>query len=294
VTSRFLNTSTTTAIQGYYGPMAAGPNGSYYLVDGVIMNSSLIQEGGSFVPSTAGAITPTRNVAAVAPVDSASFVQLTTPIRATITSTTTDDPRTELELVNIVNGTDNLIGVVPEQPLVTILGTTRYNTTPRNMVVDAAGTTAYALTISGLSVISLAATSSATQPTINAANGIVNSTDGSTNIQPGGFVTINGQNLASPAKALTVPPPTVLGGSCVTFGDISAPLLQTASGQILAQVPPTVLPGAQIVEVRSLATAQESAPVEITVHPAGTTSTAKPPAGVASTPDSAGKPGKKK
>ena len=43
------------------------------------------------------------------------------------------------------------------------------------------------------------------------------------------------------------------------------PLLSTSSGQIQAQVPVTMLPGAQVVEVRSLATAQDSAPVVITV-----------------------------
>ncbi len=285
VTSRFLNTSSTAAIQGYYGPLGAGPGGAYYLVDGVILSSSLIAEGGSFVPGTAGAIVPARNVAAVAPLDAASFLRLTTPIRASITATTTDDPRATLELVNLANGTDNLVGVAPEQPLVTVLGATRYNTTPRTMVVDSAGTTAYALTISGLSVISVAQASSATQPAIG---GIVNSSDGSGNIQPGSFITVKGKNLAAAAKALTVPAPTVLGGSCVTFGGIASPLLQTSSGQIQAQVPPTVLPGTQIVEVRSLATAQDSAPVEITVRPAG--SGAKPPGSVASEPVGARRP----
>jgi len=276
VTSRFLNTSSTAAIQGYYGPEGAGPGGAYYLVDGDILSSSLIPQGGSFVPSTAGAIVPARNVAAVAPLDATSFLRLTTPIRASITATTTDDPRTTLELVNLANGTDNLVGVTPEQPLVTVLGATRYNTTPRNMVVDSAGTTAYALTISGLSVIPLAQNSTATQPAISS---VVNSSDGSSNIQPGSFITVRGRNLAATAKALTAPPPTVLGGSCVTFGDIASPLLQTSSGQILAQVPATILPGTQIVEVRSLETAQASAPVEITVHAVGSAS--KPPSAAA-------------
>lgn len=272
VTSRFLNTSTTAAIQGYYGPMGAGPGGAYFLVDGDILSSSLIPEGGSFVPATAGAIVPARNVAAVAPLDAASFLRLTTPIRASITATTTDDSRTTLELVNIASGTDSLVGVAPEQPLVTVLGATRYNTTPRNMVVDSAGTTAYTLTISGLSVIPLAQAGPGTQPAIS---GIVNSSDGSGTIQPGSFIAVKGRNLAAAAKALATPAPTVLGGSCVTFGDIAAPLLQTASGQILAQVPASVLPGTQVVEVRSLATAQTSAPVAVTVRAA---SPAKPPA----------------
>jgi len=212
----------------------------------------------------------------VAPLNSTSFLRLTTPIRASITATTTDDPRTTLEMVNLANGADNLVGVVPEQPLVTVVGATRYNTTPRNMVVDSAGTTAYALTISGLSVIPLATAGSATAPAIS---GIVNSNDGSSNIQPGSFITVKGKNLAGTAKALTAPPPTVLGGSCVTFGDIASPLLQTSSGQILAQVPPGILAGTQIVEVRSLATAQDSAPIAITVRAAG--ATPKPPAGLA-------------
>ncbi len=286
VTSRFLNTSSTTAIQGYYGPLGAGPGGAYYLVDGVILSPSLVVEGGSFVPSTAGPITQARNVAAVAPLNSTSFLRLTLPIRSSITATTTDDSRPTLELVNIASGTDSLIGVAPEQPFDIVLGTTRYNTTARTMVVDGAGTTAYALTISGLSVISLEQTSSATQPAIG---GIVNSSDGSANIQPGSFININGQNLASPAKALTVPAPTVLGGSCVTFGDITAPLLVTSSGQIQAQVPTTVLPGTQIVEVRSLATAQDSTPVAITISATGPI--VKSPASGASEPHGARKPG---
>jgi hypothetical protein len=291
VSTRFLNVTATTTIQGYYGPLGAGPGGAYYLVDGMILSPSLTTVGGSFVPSTVGAITPARNVAAVAPVDSSNFLRLTTPIRTTITQTTTDDPRTTLELVNLANGTDNLIGVVPEQPLVTVLGTARYNAPPRTMVVDKAGTTAYALTISGLSVIALAPTSAATQPVINpTASGILN-VDGTANITPGSFIVINGQNLAASAKALTVPPPTVLGGSCVTFGDIASPLLLTSSGQIQAQVPPTVLPGTQIVEVRSLATAQDSLPVAITVKAAG--SSVRPPGSDVPTESQAGRPGKK-
>jgi len=76
---------------------------------------------------------------------------------------------------------------------------------------------------------------------------------------------VSGQNLASPATANTLPPPTVLGGSCVPFGDVAVPLLVTASGQIQAQVPATLQGGTQVVVVRSLATAQDSAPVMVTV-----------------------------
>jgi uncharacterized protein (TIGR03437 family) len=93
----------------------------------------------------------------------------------------------------------------------------------------------------------------------------VNSADGSPNFQPGSFITISGKNLADLATANTVPPPTVLGGSCVTFGDIAVPLLATSSGQIQAQVPDTLPAGTHVVEVRSLGTAQASDPVVVTV-----------------------------
>lgn len=253
-------------IQGYYGALAALPGGNYFVADTLILNQSLGTIGGAATPGASGPITPSRHVAAVAPVDGNSFLRLTTSVRSSITATTTDDPRTTLELVNIPNGSDTLIGVVPENPVFSVFGTTRFNTNPRMMVVNSAGTMAYAITISGLSVIPLAPATAATTPAINP-GGIVNASDGSANIQPGSFITISGQNLASAATASTVPPPTVLGGSCVTFGGVAVPLLQTSSGKIQAQVPDTLLPGAQVVAVRSLAMAQDSAPVTVTVRP---------------------------
>lgn len=259
-------------IQGYYGVIGALPGGNYYTSDGLILNQSLTTLGGSALPSGQGAITPQRNVVAVAPLSASSYLRLTTPVRSSITATTIDDSRTTLEMVDIAAGSDALVAVVPENPVASVFGTTRFNANPRMMVVDSAGTTAYAITLSGLSVISLAPSGPTTQPTITpGAKGVVNSTDGSSNISPGSFITVSGQNLASKATAGTVPPPTVLGGSCVTFGDVAVPLLSTASGQIQAQVPDTLLPGTQIVQVRSLATAQESTPVTITVLPAGST-----------------------
>jgi YVTN family beta-propeller protein len=262
-------------IQGYYGVLGALPGGNYLLADGLILNQSLGAVGGAATPSASGPITPSRNVAAVAPIDANSYLRLTTSIRSSITATTSDDSRTTLEMVNIPNGTDSLVGVVPENPVFSVFGTNRFNANPRMMVVDSAATTAYAITFSGLSVIPLATATASTRPVINSGtNAIVNSSDGTPNIQPGSFITISGQNLAGVATASTVPPPTVLGGSCVTFGDIAVPLLQTSSGKIQAQVPDTLLPGTQVVEVRSLAMAQDSDPVTVTVRPS--TSSTKP------------------
>ena len=274
VGSRTLFTGT---IEGYYGVLGAGPAGSFFLSDGLILSSALTVIGGSAQPGATTITGPTgpglpptttvvntgqRNVASVAPLNATSYLRLTTPVRQSITTVTRDDSRTTLEMVNLTTGADSLAGVVPENPLVNVFGTTRFNTNPRQMVVNSAGTTAYAITLSGLSVISLAPTGPDTQPAIS---GIVNAADGSTTVKPGSFITISGQNLATSATADTLPPPNVLGGSCVTFGDVAVPLLATSSGQIQAQVPTTMQTGTQVVEVRSLATAQDSAAVTITV-----------------------------
>ena len=271
-------------ITGYYGLLAAGLGANYFLVDGLILNTSLTTLGGTASPGATtvtpgtggGAPTATivntgnRNVAAVAPLNDHQFLWLTTPVRQSITTATRDDSRTTLQTIDLNAGAVSLVGPVPENPVVSVFGTTRFNTNPRMMVVDSAGTTAYAITISGLSVISLAPAGNNTQPAISTGAGaVVNSSSAGAPITPGSFVTIRGKNLAATGVASTLPPPTVLGGSCVTFGDIALPLLSTSSGQIQAQVPVTMLPGTQVVEVRSLATAQDSAPVLITVKAAG-------------------------
>jgi DNA-binding beta-propeller fold protein YncE len=283
VSSRQLITGT---IQGYYGVLGAGPAGSFMLTDGLIMNSSLVIVGGSAQPgATQTTITPggpgigggggisttvintgNRNVAAVASLGGTAFLRLTTPVRQSITTATRDDSRTTLERVDLITGEDTLAAVVPENPATSVFGTTRANINPRWMVVNSAGTVAYAITLSGLSVIPLPAAGGDPTPVITpGSSGIVNSADGTPNIKPGSFITITGSNLASAAVAQTTPPPTVLGGSCVTFGDVSLPLLVTSAGQITAQVPDTLPAGTQVVQVRSLATAQDSAPVVITV-----------------------------
>ena len=58
----------------------------------------------------------------------------------------------------------------------------------------------------------------------------------------------------------------VLGGSCVVFNDVALPLSQMSGGQMPAQIPDTVRPGLNVVQKRSLATAQRSDPVVVTVR----------------------------
>ncbi|MBI3684575.1 MAG: hypothetical protein HY235_29745 [Acidobacteria bacterium] len=273
----------TPPIQSYYGPMAAGTDGSFFLTNGLILNNSLTVIGGAERPGTVQLGPPPqpgqpptqtvvsggeRNIAASTSIDKDVFIRLTTPVRQAINSVTRDEVRTTLEMVNLKTKAESLVGIVPENPLFSVFGTQRINTAPRYMVTDSKGTTAYAITLSGLSVISLTAASSNTRPQIpTGARGIVNSSDGTPNFKPGSFITVTGRSLAEAANADTLPPPSVLGGSCVVFNDVPLPLLQTSPTQISAQIPPDLVrPGLNVVQVRSLATAQSSDPIVVTVQ----------------------------
>ncbi len=251
-------------IRGYFGLLGAAPQGAFFLANGLILNTSMTIVGGSATPST----TPTadgsaRNIAAVTALNQNQLIRLTTPVRQAITSSTVDDARMQVEVLDLNAGSDTLAGVAPENPLNNVFGTARINVQPQQLVADSQGN-AYAITLSGLSVISTTPASSLAGPQIS--GGVANANDGTANIQPGSFVTVTGSNLASTGVAGTIPPPTVLGGSCVTFNDIAVPLLQTSSGMIQAQVPQDMIPGMFVVAVRSLATAQDSDPVVVQVQ----------------------------
>jgi hypothetical protein len=270
----------TAPIIGYYGALGASPHANYFLANGLIMDGSLSVIGGAASPGQITRTTPTpgapgggfvppmlgvsstglRNVAAVAPVDDNVFVRMTTAVRTSLTSATSDDTHTTLEMVDTRNGAMASMRM-PENPVLSEFGTTRTAMPPHQMVVDSHGTL-YALTLSGLSVVPLA---SAGQPQVSG-GGIVNSADGSSTLRPGSFITINGANLASTATASTLPPPVVLGGSCVLLDQVAIPLLSTSNGQITAQVPATARPGVNVLQVRSLSNAQRSTPLRITIQ----------------------------
>ncbi|MFB3825990.1 MAG: hypothetical protein ACE15B_04440 [Bryobacteraceae bacterium] len=248
---------TQNTIQGYYGPLAAGPGGAYFLMNGFVLNSALAAVGGSESPTStqSGPLASRRNVAAVAAIDESTFARLTTPVKQSLTSTPTSDARPTLELIDLRTNSVTVAGAVAENPVQSLFGNSRLNVPPRQLAVDSQGV-AYAITVSGLTVIPLTA-SGASRPGLTAA-GVTNAIDGTANIRPGSFIAISGQNLASTAKASDLTPPTVLGGSCVTFSGTAAPLLETAPGRILAQVPETLAPGSYVLQVRSLATGQRS------------------------------------
>jgi YVTN family beta-propeller protein len=264
---------------GYYGPVGAASNASFLLANALVMNDSLTAIGGNVsvssvtitppTPGGGGGITVSstgaRNVAAVTPVDQNNYARLTTPVRTNLTTAITGDLHTTLDVVNVLTGGVTATFRVPENPPISFFGNAPQPVPARQMVVDSKGT-AYALTLSGLSVIPLAPASAATTPTLAATRPIVNSVDGTTAFKPGSFVTINGSSLASVATANALPAPTVLGGSCVVMNNVAIPLLQTAGGQIAAQIPSSMRAGQVVMEVRSLATAQHSAPVVVSIQ----------------------------
>jgi DNA-binding beta-propeller fold protein YncE len=278
VTSRVIQQN---PIQSYYGPAAGAPGGAYYLINGLILSSSLSVIGGAERPSTTQVTQPglpgqlpgqvtvsagQRHIAAVYAMNESAYVRMTMPVRQTPTSTTQDDSRPTLELVDIRTGAATIAAVAPENPPLLATGQLRVATPARQLAVDSQGT-AYVITLSGLSVIPLQRGGLLPRPSIaGGARGILNANTGSASFTPGAFVTVTGGNLANPAVAETVPLPAVMGGSCVTFNDVPLKLLQTSPDQITAQIPDDLRPGLYVAQVRSLANATQSEPLLITVQ----------------------------
>ena len=253
-------------IQSFYGPLSVSNSQNYILAGGLILNNSLTVIGGAANPSVNNSSPiATRNVVGTFPYDNNNYIRFSTTIRANITATSVDEPRPTLDIVNVPTNSVQQLGVAPENPRYTLFGNTRFNISPRAMVVDTKGGNAYVITLSGLSVIPLTV-GGAPRPAIASGNkNIVDSTTNTNVIRVGGFITVNGTNLASAVSASTVPAPTVLGGSCVLFNDIALPLIRTAAGSIQAQIPAAVSSGTNVVQVRSLATGTQSDPVVVTV-----------------------------
>lgn len=267
------------AIIGYYGPLGVAQQGSFLLANGLVMDSALTPIGGATSPgavtitppagpgappSTSVTSTGLRNIAALAPVGTSNFLRMSTPVRTSLTSTTSDNIHTELEAVDVTTGQAALAAEMPDNPVLSEFGTTRTAMPPQQMAVGSDGTV-YTLTLVGLSVVPLTSSVSSAQPQIASSGGVMNA-NGTSTFEAGSFIVVNGTNLASTATANTLPAPTVLGGSCVLIDDVAMPLLTASPTQIGAQIPAGTLAGVNVVEVRSLSTAQRSTPVVVTVQ----------------------------
>jgi uncharacterized protein (TIGR03437 family) len=276
------NTSSLPAMTGYYGPIAAGPGGQYFLANGVIFNQSLTEIGAAPTPATVGAVTggPTRGaatptaapVAGVAAAGPRTFIRFSQPNATTQTGTTgatisfPSGPGgvggggagqgltftvPTIEVVDVTTGNTMLTGPALEGPLAKVQGNQTQRVSGRTLAMDPSGNSAYALTTSGLSVIPLTPILPADRPAVNQ-NGVVSQANLLTNLAPGGLASINGKNLASGATSGSGPLPTLLGGSCVTLNNVPLPLIATSDGQINVQIPPTLAAGTYPLVVRSI------------------------------------------
>jgi uncharacterized protein (TIGR03437 family) len=243
-----------TPIQGYYGPIAAGPAGQYYLVNNQVLNQALTPIG--------TATTASRPVSAVAAVDAQSFVRFSMPVSASTTAAATD-----AGLVEVVNATSQQTSISAgalEGPLTAVAGTARANVNGRTMAFDASSATVYVLTASGLQIVLFDTTGTQNIPQAPA-NGVVNTANYMPSLASGGLVSIFGLRLASAASAAGTPLPTVLGGTCVTLNNAPVPLLAVFPSQINAQLPPTLAAGRYPLVVRSIANHEASSSATVTV-----------------------------
>jgi len=252
----------------YFGPASAGPNGSYYLVDGLQLNSSLtiVSSTATGAPGAPGApsaptASTTRPVSAVAAVNAQSYVRFSTPIRANATATPSDAGLVEMVSVSSQSATASANAL--EGPLTQVTGAARVNVPGRTMAYDTAGSTVYALTVSGLSAIPLTPAASAA-PQVSP-GGVVNLANYQARIAPGGLFAVFGRNLAANAVYSSTPLPTLLGGVCVTLNDAAIPLIATSPAQINAQVPATLAAGTYPLVIRSVSAQAASSAVNVAV-----------------------------
>ncbi|MBI3210339.1 MAG: beta-propeller fold lactonase family protein [Candidatus Solibacter usitatus] len=252
----------TNPIQGYYGPVSAGPNGRYFLVNGTVLNPALTPTGsaGSAEVATGRGVpgggnqqattTVPRPVSAVVALNNTSYLRFTQPIRVQQGNATA----TDLPVIEVADSTTgNIVRqfTAIEGPISTVTGTQRANISGRQMAVDSTGTTAYVISASGLSVIPLDVQPPAERPQFTQQGSLANMANGAAALSPGTLVTINGRNLAASEKS-EAPLPSVLGGVCVTMNNRPMPLIQTSPTQITAQVPYELAAGRYPVVVRSI------------------------------------------
>jgi uncharacterized protein (TIGR03437 family) len=253
--------------------VAAGPSGQYFLANSTILNQSLTPIG-SIVSTTS----TTPMVSAVASVSANRYVRFIQPTRANANTSPTTAPT--VDLADTTTGLASQTVSLLEGPTSTVTGTTRVNVSGRTMAVDSTGTILFALTTSGLSISTLAATTG-TQPggggpggglPSNLANIPLPNNGGTVNLfsylpqfAPGSLISIFGNNLGDSAPATSTPLPTILGGTCVTLNNQPLPLFLTSAGQINAQLPPTMAAGRYPLVVRSISKKAASPSQTITI-----------------------------
>jgi uncharacterized protein (TIGR03437 family) len=249
---------TAASQTGYLGPVAAGPKGQYYVVDGILLNQALV--------ATGAAAPATRLVSAVTAMGNSRFAIFSPPASTGANATPAAAPTAQI--LDSTTGITTASANALEGPITQVAATGRATISGRTMAVDSSGTTAYIITTSGLSIVPLAPVSASDrpQPTARAA---VNFATYQLPVAANGILSIFGQNLASNDSASSSPLPTLLGGVCVTLNNIALPLFATSPTQINAQIPPNMTAGTYPLVVRSIARQAASASQQLAVSKYG-------------------------
>jgi len=257
------NQPTLPSTTGYFGPVAVGPRGQYFLANGVVFNPSLTAVGsatdvGVGVPARGGTATLVP-VSAVYAASNTTFARFLQPLQ----NQTTAVP--SVEIVDVNSGAIMRSVTALEGPLAQVNGNQTQRVIGRSMAIDAAGTTAYALTTSGLSVIPLTPVLPAERPIVNP-NGVVSMVSYLPAFAPGSLGTIFGRNMATDSGGpVNTALPIVAGGVCVTLNNQPLPLILTSDRQINFEVPPTLAAGRYPLVVRSLTRQAASTAFLVTV-----------------------------
>jgi uncharacterized protein (TIGR03437 family) len=221
------------------------------------MNGVLLDSNLATVNGTTGA----GSVSAVAAANATSYAYFT-PVAATSTTAPT------ISLADSRTGSATAQYSALEGPLTQTTtigpGGGRTLVSGRTMAVDASGASAYAITVSGLSVVPLTAIPAAQKPTISR-GGAVNLASYQAAVAVNGLLSIFGTNLGSSAQASTTPLPTTLGGTCVTLNSAPVPLFLMSSGQINAQIPPNLAAGTYPLVIHSITNHVASTSQNLTV-----------------------------
>ena len=257
-----------TTLTGLLGPVAAGPGGQYYVVNGVVLNSSLtpVLNGPSGTGAATGTTTTTtsttRPVSAVAAVTAGTYAIFTEPIKTSTTSTATDGGI--VQLMNASTGQTMQSANALETSPAVVTGNSRTVTNGRTLVIDSTGGNAYAITVSGLSVIPMTPLPASSALAIGK-TGVVNLANSGTALAANEMAAVYGTNLASAANAPSGQLPLILGGTCVTLNNQAVPLILSSTGQINFQIPPGLAAGKYPLVVRSIANQTASSSTNVTV-----------------------------
>jgi uncharacterized protein (TIGR03437 family) len=235
---------------GYFGPIAAGPRGQYFVVNGTLLNSALAPMVSR--PGLTSAVASMGNSVAV----------YSPPAAPAANGVPTVAPT--LQVLDSATGAPLRQISALEGPLTTVAGNARTTIGGRTMAIDAAGTTAYIITASGLSVLSLTPVAASDRPVMNN-RGAVNLGSYTTTISPNGLLSIFGQNLGAGESASSTPLPLILGGTCVTLNNIALPLFMVSPLQINAQIPPDLAAGSYPLIVRSIPRQAASVSQQLTI-----------------------------